>query len=150
MAREQKLIFLWKNWFCFFLVKVKKCYFCWNWVFGPFLAIWFSDIFLTWLENKKWFFSQKNHFLFSERPVLVGLKMGYSNIPKLLWIFMLLRPNVQDFHLSLFRLPRGSPLTLHWSFAPVLTFYPNLFWDSVHPKFERPYNSKKCSEETKK
>ena len=74
MAREQKLIFLWKNWFCFFLVKVKKCHFCWNWVFGPFLAIWFSDIFLTWLENKKLFFSQKNHFSFSERPVLVARK----------------------------------------------------------------------------
>ena len=45
-----------------------------SWVFGPFLAKGLRANFLTWLENKKWFFSQKNHFSFSEQPVLVAGK----------------------------------------------------------------------------
>ena len=67
-----------------------------NWVFGPFLAIWLSDIFWSWSENKKWFFH----------------KIGCINNPKLLWNILLLRPDVEDFKTWLFFIFKGSPLML--------------------------------------
>ena len=39
---------------------------------------------------------------------------------------------MQDFHSWLFLVPKWSPFTLRWSFAPVLTFYSDPFWDTVH------------------
>ena len=64
VANKQKVIFLWQKSLLLFKSSTKNFKFCQNWVFGPFLAFWLSDIFLTWIENKKWFFSQKNHFSF--------------------------------------------------------------------------------------
>ena len=83
-----------------------------NWVFGPFLPLWPSDIFLTWSENKKWFFSQNNHFLFTEQSIFMAGKISCSNNPNLFWQILLLRPTVEDFETWVFWTPRGSPLTL--------------------------------------
>ena len=83
-----------------------------SWVFGPFLAIWLSDIFWTWPENKKWFLSQKDHFLFTEQPFLMARKIGCISNPKLLWNILLLRPDVEDFKTLFFRTSMGSPLML--------------------------------------
>ena len=46
-----------------------------NWAFHPFLPIHLNDIFLNWSENKKKK-SQKNHFLFTERPIAVTEKLA--------------------------------------------------------------------------
>ena len=54
----------------------KNAIFSPNWVFGPFLPLWPSDIFLTWSENKKWFFSQNNHFLFTKQSILMAGKLA--------------------------------------------------------------------------
>ena len=35
-----------------------------------------SDIFLSWSENKKWFFSQNNHFLFTKQSILMVGKLA--------------------------------------------------------------------------
>ena len=63
-------------------------------------------------RKQKVIFSQKNHFLFTEQHDLVVRKISSSTISKLLWKILLLRPTVGDFHLWLFWIPRGSPLTL--------------------------------------
>ena len=83
-----------------------------NLVFGPFLPIWLSDIFRTWPENKKNFFSQKNHFLFAEQPFLMAGKIGCTTNPKLHWNILLLHPNVKDFKTWLFCISKGSSLML--------------------------------------
>ena len=83
--------------FCFLAIS-KNPIFSPNWVFGPFLPLWSSDIFLSWSENKKWFFSQNNHFLFTEQVDSVAGKMCYSNTPKSIWKILLLRPTIRDFH----------------------------------------------------
>ena len=53
--------------------------------------------FLTRPENKGIFLA-KNHFQFSERPVLIGGKNGCNTIPKLFWNILLLPPYVDDFN----------------------------------------------------
>ena len=73
-GKRTKIDFFVKKLLLFPFGSSKKCHFCWNWVFGPILAIWFRDNFLTSLENKKWFFLQKNHFSFSEQFVFVARK----------------------------------------------------------------------------
>ena len=71
----------------------------------------------------KWFFSQKNHFLFTEQVDSVAGKMCYSNTPKWIWKILLLRPTIGDFHSWFFWTPLGSPFTLRQSLALVWTFY---------------------------
>ena len=61
--------------FCF-IARSKQAIFSPNCVFGPFLAFWLRDIFLTWSENKKWFFSQNNHFLFTKQSILMAGKLA--------------------------------------------------------------------------
>ena len=76
-------------------------------------SLWMTpNIFWTWPENKKWFFSQKNHFLFTEKPFLMAGKIGCISNPKLLWNILLLRPNVEDFKTLVFCTSMGSPLIL--------------------------------------
>ena len=102
LIRKSKVIFFSKKITFCFLAMSKNAIFSPNWVFGPFLLLWPSDIFLTWSENKKWFFSQKNHFLFSEQTILMGRKGGNSNNPKRFWHILLLRPDVGDFKTWIF------------------------------------------------
>ena len=103
MTTKWKVIFfvtklplvLWLKW--------KHSTFSWKWVFGSFLAIW-SDILWLGQKTKKDFFSHKNRFLFSERPVFVCRKMSCSSNPKLVWNILILRPTAW-----LFWMPRGFP-----------------------------------------
>lgn len=48
------------------------------------------------VRKQKAFFSQKNHFLFSEQTILMDRKGGDSNNPKHFWHILLLRPDVGD------------------------------------------------------
>ena len=123
LKRKLKVIFFAKKSLLVFYACQKNVNFSQSWVFGPFLAVWLSDIFLTWPENKKWFFSQKNHFLFTEQVDSVAGKMCYSNTPKWIWKILLLRPTIGDFHSWFFWTPWGSPFTLRQSLALVRTFY---------------------------
>ena len=82
------MILLWKNNYCF---SAKNNEFSQNWEFDPFLALWLSDIFLTYSENKKWFFSQMDHFLFTKQANLVVRKISYSTTPRCFWNILLLR-----------------------------------------------------------
>ena len=112
LTRKAKVIFFAKKSLFVYWPRRKNANFQQNWVFGPFLAIWLSDIFCIWSENKKWFFSQKNHFLFTEQPFLMAGKIGCIANPKLLWNILLLRPDVEDFKTWLFCISKGSPLML--------------------------------------
>ena len=53
-------------------------------------------------KTKSDFFSQKNHFLFSEQTILMGRKGGDSNNPKRFWHILLFRPDVGDFKTWIF------------------------------------------------
>ena len=92
LTRKAKVIFFAKKSLFVYWPCQKNANFQHNWVFGPFLAIWLSDIFWTWPENKKWFFPQNNHFLFTEQHFLMAGKIGCITNPKLLWNILLLLP----------------------------------------------------------
>ena len=108
---ESKVLFTKKK---HFLITgcIKNAKFSQNWVFGPFLAIWLNDIFLTWPENKKWFFSQKDHFSFTDWFNLVVGKIGCSTTPNCFWNILLLRSDVEDFQMWFFCTSMGSPFML--------------------------------------
>ena len=64
------------------------------------------------LALKKWFFSEMDHFLFTEQANLVVRKIGYSTTPKCFWNILLLRSDVKDFQTWLFCTSMWSPLML--------------------------------------
>ena len=99
--------------------------------FGLLLLPPFLPITMVCSENKKWFFSQKNHFLFTERAILVSRKGRSSNNPKRFWYILLLCPDVGDFKTWLFCTSIGFLMTPWQSFSWRLTFYSNPFWDTV-------------------
>ena len=85
------------------------------------------------LAIKNWFFfSKNNHFLFTERLVLVAGRMGCSTNPKLLWKILLLRHIVGYFHswLGIFN-AQGVPFHPAIVFSFSLDFLLNPFWDNV-------------------
>ena len=76
LIRKTKVIFFTKKSLSLFWPCQKNAILSPNWFFGPFLPLWPSDIFLTWSENKKWFFSQNNHFLFTEQSIFMARKLA--------------------------------------------------------------------------
>ena len=96
------MIFLRKKNIFAFLVKYRKCQIWQKLSFWHILAVWQIDIFLTWTENKKMIFSQNNHFLFTEKSILMTRKVSCSNNLNLFWQILLLRPKVKDFETWVF------------------------------------------------
>ena len=97
LDRKQEVIFFKKNLIFSLTAKSKKCHFLDD---NEFLAhFWQYDpvTFFRLRQKTKWFFSQKNHFLFSEQTILMGRKGGDSNNPKHFWHNLLLRPDLGDF-----------------------------------------------------
>ena len=112
LLRKPKVIFFTKKSLFVYWPCQKNITFGQSWVFGPFLVIWLSDIFLTRPENKKWIFSQRNYFLFSEQCFFLAGKIGCSTTPKLFWKILLLRPDVEDFKTLFFCTSMWCPLML--------------------------------------
>ena len=111
-GQETNRDFLVKKFTFDFLFKWKIPIFSPNWIFGPFLPLWPSDIFLIWSENKKCDFFTKELLLIYWVMYFSGRKNYLQDYLKTTLENFVTAAHRGDFHSWLFWIPLGSPLTL--------------------------------------
>jgi len=130
-VRKQEVIFFHKNMIFSLIAKSKKMPFLDD---NEFLAHFWQYEPVTFFrlgQKTKWFFSQKNHFLFSEQTILMGRKGGNSNNSKRFWHILLLCPDVGDFKTWIsgpLRGPLSCPRGLFSGYRLFVQIHSSLLW----------------------